>query len=52
MQRPAAIDHEVFRNNLKPIDNRLTGEDVIVMRGPQTDPDAVVRESVETIGGH
>jgi len=52
MHRPAAIDHEIFRNDFEPIDYRLAGEDVLVVRGTQTDPDAIFCESVETIGGH
>jgi len=52
MQRPAAIDHKIFRNNFEPVDYRLAGEDVLVMRGTQTDSDAVVCESIETIRGH
>src|SRR5258708_1891066 len=49
VQRPAAIDHEVFGNDFEPVTDRFTGEDVIVMRGAQTDADAVVREPVEAI---
>jgi hypothetical protein len=52
MQRAAAIDHEIFRDNLEPIHDRLTREDVIVVRGTQTDPYSVVCESIEAIGRH
>jgi hypothetical protein len=52
MQWPAAIDHKIFRNNFEPVDYRLAGEDVLVMGGTQTDSDAVVCESIETIRGH
>src|SRR5580704_10996088 len=51
-QRPPAIQHVVFRNNLEPIDYRLALQNVLVMRNAQADPDAVIGMSVEAIGWH
>jgi hypothetical protein len=48
----AGIDHEVLRNNLEPIDDRLLFEDMPVMRHAQADADAVVGLVIERIGGH
>src|SRR5260370_372253 len=47
-----AIDHEVFRDDLKPVDDRFLFEDVIVMGYPQADADTVIRISVKAIRGH
>jgi hypothetical protein len=51
-QRPAAVDHVVFRDNLEPIDHRLFGEDVGIVWDAQADSDPVIRKPVETIGRH
>src|SRR5882724_11299042 len=50
-QRTAAVDHEIFRNNLEPVDDRLTREDVIVVRRTQANANAVVRKSIKPISG-
>ena len=52
MERTARIDHEVFRDDLEPIDGRLLRQDVLVMRHAQADADAVIGEIIETIGRH
>src|SRR5450631_750982 len=52
LERAAAIDHIVFRNDLKPIDNRLFGEDVIVMWDPQPDTDTVIGKGIKSVGWH
>ncbi len=39
-QRPAALDHEVFRNDLEPVHRRMLFEDVYVMRTSQPDAKA------------
>src|ERR1043166_7345075 len=52
IERPAAIDHEIFADDLEPVDDGLLAEDVTVMRDSQADPDAVIREIVEPIGWH
>src|SRR5262245_60100319 len=52
MQRPAALYHEVFRDDFKPVDNRLLFQNMIVMRDAQPDAYAVVLMSIETICGH
>ena len=51
-QRTTAIDHVIFRDDLKPVDRRLLFEDVGVMGNPQTDTDTVVREPVKSISWH
>ncbi len=50
-ERTSAINHEIFRDDLKPIDDRLLFQDVAVMRHAQADSDAVVVEILKWIGG-
>ena len=51
-ERAAAIDHEVFRDDLEPIDHRLLLEDVPVMRHAQADSDSVFGEAIERVCWH
>src|SRR5580692_9699326 len=51
-QRAAAIDHEIFGYDFEPLYYRLAREDVVIVRGAQTDPDSVVRVAVKPIGRH
>ena len=51
-QWTAGIDHEVFRDDLEPVHDRLAGEDVLVVRNAETDSDAVILVRIETIAGH
>src|SRR6202007_2143448 len=51
-QRPPAINHEILRDDLEPIDRRLLGENVVVMRHAQSDADAVIGHAVENIARH
>ena len=50
LQRLPAIDHEILRDDLEPVDDRFLIEDVLVVWDAQPDADAVVGESVEWIG--
>jgi hypothetical protein len=52
VQRPTAIDHEIFRNYFEPINDGLARENVVVVRGAQSDADAEVRKSIEAIRRH
>ena len=52
LQRAPPIDHEILRDDFKPVDHRLLIKDVLVMRNAQPDADAVIREAVEAICGH
>ncbi len=52
LEWPAAIDHVVFRNDLKPVDHRLLGEDVFVMWNPQSDTDTIIGKGIESVGRH
>src|SRR6516164_8472566 len=52
MQRPPAIDHEIFRDDFKPVDHRLLPENVVVVRNAQPDPHSVFRETVKAIRRH
>jgi len=47
-----SIDHEIFRNYFKPIDDRFLPENVPVMWNTQANSDAVVRKSVKSVCGH
>ena len=48
-ERPAAVDHEIFRDDFEPIDDRFLFQDVTVMRHAQADADAVVVEIIKRI---
>src|SRR6185437_1664106 len=52
LQRAPAIDHEIFRNDLEPIDHRFTAQDVIVVRRAQPNPDPILRKSIKPIRRH
>ena len=51
-ERTPAVDHVIFRDDLEPIDDRLLFEDVGVVRDTQSNPNAVIRERVESICRH
>ena len=51
-ERPATVDHVVFRNDLKPVDDRFLFQDVPVVGNAQADADSVLGVAVETIGRH
>ena len=52
VQRAAAIDHKVFRDDFKPVDDRLAAEDVVVVGNAQPDANAVVLKVVKSVSGH
>jgi len=51
-QRPARVAHEVFRDDLEPVDDRLAREDVVVVGNAQADSDTVILIRIEAIAGH
>ena len=51
-QRTAGIDHVIFRDDFKPVDHRLAGKNVGVVRNAQADADAVILKRIEAIAGH
>jgi hypothetical protein len=52
LKGPAPIDHEILRDDLKPIHDRFLLKDMPVMRHAQADPDAVFGVIVKWVGGH
>ncbi len=46
-KRPAAVNHEILRDNLEPIDHRFLGENMAVMGNTQTDADPVIGKVIE-----
>src|SRR5260370_18401667 len=52
VQRPSAVDHEILRDDFKPADDGLSGQNMIVVRGAQPDPNAIFGEIVESSCGH
>src|SRR4029077_8980613 len=52
VERPAAINHEIFGNHFKPVNHRFLFENMIVMRDAQPNADTVIFVSVEAICGH
>src|SRR5215471_1974563 len=51
-KRTAAVDHEIFRNDFKPVDYRLVRQDMPVVGNAKTNTNPVVGETVERICGH
>src|SRR5579863_1078456 len=51
-QRASAVNHEVFGYDFEPVHDGLAREDMVIVRGAQTDPDSVIRVAVEAIGRH
>ena len=41
-QRTAGIDHEILRDDLEPVDDRLARKNMLIMRNPKADSDAVI----------
>jgi len=52
MERAPAIYHEVFRDDFKPVNNRLLIKDVIVMRDAQANAYTIVCVPVKAIRRH
>src|SRR5580698_875448 len=51
-QRAAGIDHVIFRDDFKPVDDRLAGKDMGVVRNAQADANAVILKRIEAIAWH
>src|ERR1700744_715781 len=51
-QLPAAIHHVIFRDDFKPVYDRLFLKDMGIMRNAQPNADAVILISIETICRH
>src|SRR3954452_4325978 len=52
LERAAAFHHVVFRDDFKPVDDRLLFKNMVVMRNAEPDSYAEVFVSIETICGH
>ena len=52
LEGPAAVDHEVFGDDLEPIDRGLLFENMPVVRHAQADADTVIGVTVKCVGGH
>jgi hypothetical protein len=51
-QRASAIDHEILGYDFEPIHHGLARKNVVVVRGAQSDPDAVLGKIVKSVGWH
>src|SRR5271166_2808941 len=51
-ERSASIDHVVFRDDLKPVHHRFSGQDVPIVRNPKADSDSILGKAVEAICWH
>jgi hypothetical protein len=51
-ERAAAIDHEILRDDLEPIDHRFLRENVPVMRHAQANADSILGKIIERICRH
>src|SRR5258708_1223036 len=52
LERAASVDHVVFGDDLKPVDDGLLRENVLIVRNPKSDSHPVVGKSIEAIGWH
>src|SRR3954471_22477327 len=52
LERAAAFHHVVFRDDFKPVDDRLLFKNMVVMRNAEPDSYAEVFVSIEAICGH
>jgi hypothetical protein len=52
VQRPSAVDHEIFRNDLKPVDNRLARENMVVVGSTQANSYTVICKPIKPISWH
>ena len=52
VKRSSCIDHEIFRDDLKPIDRRLLRQDMLVVGDAKANANAVVGEVIEAIRRH
>src|SRR6266446_2151257 len=52
VQRPPAIDHEILRDNLKPVDNGLARKNMVVVRSTQANPYSVICKPIKAISRH
>ncbi len=52
LKRTAAVNHVVFRDDLKPVHYRLLAQDVPVVRNPQSNSNAVFGKAVKAIRRH
>jgi hypothetical protein len=52
VQRPPAVNHEIFGDDFKPVDHWFAGENMLVVRGSKADPNSVIGEPVKTIPRH
>jgi hypothetical protein len=52
LERTAAADHIVFGDDFEPIDHRLLGENVVVVRHSQSNSNTVIIERVKPVCGH
>jgi hypothetical protein len=52
LQRPSAVNHEIFRDDLEPVHHRLLLKNMAVVRDTQANSDAIVCVSVKSIRRH
>src|SRR5260370_10081893 len=52
VERASPVNHEVFGNDFEPVYDRLSSQDVIVVRSAQTNPNPIIGEVVESICSH
>src|SRR5882757_3980950 len=52
VQRPSAIDHEILRDDLKPVDNRFARENMVVVGSTQADSYTVICKPIKAISRH
>ncbi len=52
VQRSAAVNHEILRDDFKPVDNGFARKNMLVVRSPQSNPNPVIRKRIKAIRSH
>src|ERR1700755_2776881 len=47
VQRPAAVNHEILGDDFKPVDDRFTREDMLIVRSAQANSNPVIRKPIK-----
>jgi hypothetical protein len=52
VQRPSPVDHEILRDDLKPVDDGFARKNMVVVRSTQTDAYPIICKPIKAISRH
>ncbi len=52
VQRPSTVDHEIFRDDLKPVDNGFARKNMLVMWSAEPNSNPVICKPIKAISRH